>query len=96
MNEMKRVTQANAASAEESASAGAELLAQAKDLGEMVQVLLSVVLGSEGHTGLLKTTSASPTRDLSDLPGRDWSPQPIRKSPEKFAAKTPSPSTLRS
>jgi methyl-accepting chemotaxis protein len=43
---MDKVTQANAASAEESASASEELFAQAKELGEMVGTLVGIVKGS--------------------------------------------------
>ena len=42
---MDKVTQGNAASAEESASASEELSAQARELGDMVNVLLGIVKG---------------------------------------------------
>jgi methyl-accepting chemotaxis protein len=40
------VTQSNAASAEESASASEELYAQAKQLGDLVSDLVAIVTGS--------------------------------------------------
>jgi methyl-accepting chemotaxis protein len=46
---MDKVTQGNAAAAEESASASEELFAQAKELGDMVTVLVSMVKGGEGE-----------------------------------------------
>jgi methyl-accepting chemotaxis protein len=46
VNQMDKVTQANAASAEESASASEELFAQAREMGEMVVALIAVVKGA--------------------------------------------------
>jgi methyl-accepting chemotaxis protein len=45
VTEMDKLTQSNAANAEESASASEELAAQAKELGDMVQVLVGIVKG---------------------------------------------------
>jgi methyl-accepting chemotaxis protein len=45
VTQMDKVTQGNAASAEESASASEELFAQAKELGDMVEVLVVIVEG---------------------------------------------------
>jgi cell pole-organizing protein PopZ len=42
VTEMDKLTQSNAANAEESASASEELAAQAKELGEMVQILVGI------------------------------------------------------
>ncbi|MBW8888821.1 MAG: MCP four helix bundle domain-containing protein [Fibrobacteres bacterium] len=46
VTEMDKVTQGNAASAEESASASEEMFAQAKELGDMVSTLVGIVHGS--------------------------------------------------
>jgi methyl-accepting chemotaxis protein len=48
VTEMDKVTQSNAANAEESASASEELFAQAKELGDMVSTLVGIVNGSSG------------------------------------------------
>jgi methyl-accepting chemotaxis protein len=48
VTEMDKVTQGNAASAEESASASEELFAQAKELADMVGILKGIVHGSSG------------------------------------------------
>jgi hypothetical protein len=45
VGQMDRVTQSNAASAEESAAASEELFAQAKELGDMVGLLVGIVNG---------------------------------------------------
>jgi methyl-accepting chemotaxis protein len=58
VTEMDKLTQANAANAEESASASEELAAQAKELGEMVQVLVGIVKGASGAPGSAATVSA--------------------------------------
>ena len=49
VEQMDKVTQSNAASAEESASASEELYAQAKELGDMVVSLIAVVSGAATH-----------------------------------------------
>jgi methyl-accepting chemotaxis protein len=46
VTEMDKLTQSNAANAEESASASEELAAQAKELGDMVEVLVGIVKGA--------------------------------------------------
>ena len=57
--QMDKVTQSNAANAEESASAGEELSAQARELNEMVNVLMTVVGGNNGESnGGIATASA--------------------------------------
>jgi methyl-accepting chemotaxis protein len=50
IGEMDKVTQSNAASAEESASASEELYAQAKELGDMVVVLVGIVKGGSAES----------------------------------------------
>ncbi len=61
--QMDRVTQANAANAEESASASEELSAQARELYDMVTVLQSVVRGSSAGSAAHGSTLnlAAPT-----------------------------------
>ena len=59
--EMDKVTQSNAANAEESASASEELSAQARELNDMVNTLVSIVEGSKatnGRTGPATTATA--------------------------------------
>jgi methyl-accepting chemotaxis protein len=51
VTEMDKLTQANAANAEESASASEELSAQANELNDMVNVLVGIVTG-EGNGGM--------------------------------------------
>ncbi len=64
VSQMDKVTQTNAANAEESASASEELTAQAKELTEAVRILKGIVMGGEapppGEHGL--------TRRLAPLP----------------------------
>jgi hypothetical protein len=62
--QMDKVTQSNAASAEESASAGEELSAQARELQEHVNVLVGMVRG-DGGSGAehAVVTSTAPLRD---------------------------------
>ncbi len=49
VSQMDKVTQGNAANAEESASASEELTAQAKELTEAVRILKSIVIGNGRH-----------------------------------------------
>ncbi len=51
VTEMDKLTQSNAANAEESASASEELSAQANELREMVGVLVGIVTGAKGGPG---------------------------------------------
>ena len=78
---MDKVTQANAASAEQSASASEELSAQAQELETMVDVLVSMIRASgdggaeqavAGHAG----PEASNREDTGRTPedAQDWSP----------------------
>ncbi|MBI5184553.1 MAG: chemotaxis protein [Nitrospinae bacterium] len=64
--QMDKVTQSNAASAEESASASEELSAQAIELGEMVNVLIGIVGSADGkgngHKPLKAIKGAQPMR----------------------------------
>ncbi len=74
VTEMDKLTQANAANAEESASASEELSAQAKELNEMVGLLVSVVGGS--GAGLNGTGSSHRTQ--SSKPAFTETSQPHR------------------
>ncbi|HLP42169.1 MAG TPA: methyl-accepting chemotaxis protein [Fibrobacteria bacterium] len=84
VTEMDKLTQANAANAEESASASEELAAQAKELGEMVAVLVGIVKGESarmssaigaGRPAFRPAPKASKAA-ASAKPSQDWSPVP--------------------
>jgi methyl-accepting chemotaxis protein len=62
VTEMDKLTQSNAANAEESASASEELAAQAKELGEMVQVLVGIVKGSHGQMASYMAPASASSR----------------------------------
>ncbi|MBI5832341.1 MAG: methyl-accepting chemotaxis protein, partial [Armatimonadetes bacterium] len=49
VNQMDQVTQSNAANAEESASSSEELNAQARELQDMVNMLIGIVHGADGQ-----------------------------------------------
>jgi methyl-accepting chemotaxis protein len=68
VTEMDKLTQANAANAEESASASEELSAQAAELKDMVSVLVAIVTGSDQAP---KAAQAAMHRAKAK---RDWSP----------------------
>jgi methyl-accepting chemotaxis protein len=93
VTEMDRVTQANAASAEESASASEEMFAQAKELGDMVAVLVDLVKGQgsrpaaapalSGWQGKRKPAPAGharqkPSHASASQPDHDWTPGSAR------------------
>jgi methyl-accepting chemotaxis protein len=61
VTEMDKVTQSNAASAEESASAAEEMTAQAEALKEAVSELLRLVDGQKGYQGATVAHTARPT-----------------------------------
>jgi methyl-accepting chemotaxis protein len=64
--QMDQVTQSNAANAEQSASASEELSAQARELNDMVGVLVALVgTRNGGGNGRLGTGSAMEERDMS-------------------------------
>jgi methyl-accepting chemotaxis protein len=77
--EMDKLTQSNAANAEESASASAELSAQARDLNEMIALLVAVVgggaqdNGSEtvAPSGQAPETPPDPTGQIPAIKGKD-------------------------
>jgi methyl-accepting chemotaxis protein len=58
VEQMDKVTQSNAASAEESASASEELYAQAKELGDMVGSLIAVVKGGGAESAVQAAIAA--------------------------------------
>ena len=72
VSEMDKVTQSNAATAEESAAASEELSAQAKELREMVEALSRLVYGAKSgmSDGNGHMTSHAPTRQPQRQPQR--------------------------
>jgi len=83
VTEMDKVTQGNAASAEESASASEELFAQAKELSDMVSTLVGIVHGSGA-----KQSAEGRQTDSRSLPGAGSKPRSV--SPHPTAVKAPS------
>jgi methyl-accepting chemotaxis protein len=97
VTEMDKVTQGNAANAEESASASEELFAQAKELGDMVSTLVGIVNGaSAAETAAFAAPEPSRTRRVtspSPAPSRgakkaDWSPRPANGVRKPDVART--------
>jgi methyl-accepting chemotaxis protein len=88
VTEMDKVTQGNAASAEESASASEELFAQAKELGDMVSSLVGLVNGSSAAQSDASSPEPVQSRRAS-VPMRsvakkaDWSPRPAANGSRK-------------
>jgi methyl-accepting chemotaxis protein len=79
VTQMDKLTQANAANAEESASASEELSAQARELNDMVNVLVGIVSGRTAESGMRQQTlPASGSRKLQSS---------IRKTVEANPAK---------
>jgi len=82
VTEMDKVTQTNAANAEESASASEELFAQAKELGDMVSSLVGLVNGasSAALSAMSSPEPTSPSRASAPIRSAakkaDWSPKP--------------------
>jgi methyl-accepting chemotaxis protein len=85
MTQMDKVTQSNAASAEESASAAGQLTIQAENLMRAVDDMSFIVYGtntSGGYSGGKKPTkSSSPPKPKPTLPP----PPPMRKAPSRAA-----------
>jgi hypothetical protein len=83
---MDRVTQSNAATAEESASASEELSAQAGELSEMVYALLAMVRGHDGNEdgrvtkGLFRRQKI--TSEVSDEKGEGFQAQITGQFPD--------------
>jgi len=78
--QMDRVTQGNAANAEESASASEELSAQARELNEMIAVLIRTVRGAKADVGSVGGYSASSVGRSSHTQrtARHRADQPVR------------------
>ncbi|MDB5047343.1 MAG: methyl-accepting chemotaxis sensory transducer [Fibrobacteres bacterium] len=70
VTEMDKVTQSNAASAEESASASEELYSQARELGVLVKELVSIVRGGGDNAGSVFGSDGPPSRDNHSHPVR--------------------------
>ena len=74
VTQMDKLTQSNAANAEESASASEELAAQAKELGDMVQMLVGIVKGAAARGAITSTRipcrRGRPHVGLAVRPGR--------------------------
>jgi methyl-accepting chemotaxis protein len=81
VTQMDKLTQSNAANAEESASASEELSAQANELNDMVNVLIGIVAGSSDAAGRSGSRAKSPR---AEAPG-------ARPAPQPRAAKAPAP-----
>ncbi len=71
--QMDKVTQSNAANAEESASASEELSAQARELNEMINVLIAIV----GGVGAARIANADPVPGKSTHISREKWPNPV-------------------
>jgi methyl-accepting chemotaxis protein len=77
VSEMDKVTQQNAASAEESSSAASELSGQAEELASMVAAFQ---LTTQAHTN----AAVAPRRSLT-LPAASPSPRALARSPQNRA-----------
>jgi len=64
VTEMDKVTQSNAASAEESASASEELFAQSRELGDMVSTLVGIVNGASKANAAFAAPEENPKQPL--------------------------------
>jgi methyl-accepting chemotaxis protein len=85
IGEMDKVTQSNAASAEESASAGEELYAQAKELGDMVVALVGIVKGGGAGHGAQAAGLRRPER--APVPRRETASANPRKPAPRNGSK---------
>ncbi len=81
VSQMDKVTQSNAASAEESASAAEELSSQAIQLSEMVGELVALVGGATKSGADGNALQASPSRQPANKAGIAKGRAPSRKSP---------------
>ncbi len=97
VTQMDKLTQSNASNAEESASASEELAAQARELGDMVQVLVGIVKGTAAQgagarsAGAQSMTSVSyaasrPLPYASHKGGKVASPAPRASAPRASAS----------
>lgn len=85
--QMDKVTQSNAANSEEAASASEELSAQAKELEEMVQVLVGIVGGSSAKNTSVKR-QAPPAAARRIHMGKGENPRVQRPAPDAARTKT--------
>jgi hypothetical protein len=79
VTQMDKLTQANAANAEESASASEELAAQAKELGDMVRVLVGIVKGEGAREAFAPAERGGPALPRAAAPVASLAPRPERK-----------------
>ena len=90
VTQMDKVTQSNAANAEESASASEELSAQSRELNDMVATLVQIVGGAgNGQNGTVekpalaapapdrRTTQASPQMQLAQATSHEVKPEQV-------------------
>lgn len=83
VSQMDKLTQGNAANAEESASASEELSAQAGELNDMVQDLVRVVAGSAPHPDVdRRALKVGPGKAFRTRPGRAGNPQALSSQAE--------------
>ena len=68
VSEMDRVTQTNAATAEECASASEELSAQAREMQDMVDSLIKLVRGADGVVASTPAAKAHAPQQLKNVP----------------------------
>ncbi len=91
VTQMEKVTQGNAASAEESAAAAQELNSQAEALRQAVQELQNLMLGRADAQARLRSTSPA----LESSPARAHKAPPYdREVSRKIAARQPAAVTL--
>ncbi len=76
--QMDKVTQSNAANSEEAASASEELSAQAKELEEMVQVLVGIVGGSSANAAQPPAAPAARRINVAQADNRKLQRPPMR------------------
>ncbi|MBI5832499.1 MAG: hypothetical protein HZB16_09365, partial [Armatimonadetes bacterium] len=91
VNQMDQVTQSNAANAEESASSSEELNAQARELQDMVNMLIGIVHGADGQHSAAPALAA-PRR--SSAAGPSLGGQSKMKSIAAARASSPSASSV--
>jgi methyl-accepting chemotaxis protein len=89
VTQMDKLTQANAASAEETASASEELSAQANELNDMVNVLVGIVTGSAGTTGRNARSPSSGNQARGRIgKSPEYNPKPAARPATRGQAKS--------
>jgi methyl-accepting chemotaxis protein len=88
VTQMDKVTQSNAASAEESASAAEELNAQAENLNEAVDQLLRIIEGNS-HSARQGSDHRSRTPARSSGSNAAWKPAPSTPAPQGHRSQNP-------